>query len=319
MRHHTATHLLQAALRQVLGDHVKQSGSRVAPDRLRFDFTHFAALQPDEIRRIEEIVNDVIINNLPVEIKETDLDTALEEGVMALFGERYGERVRVVRVGNVSAELCGGTHVQRSGDIGFFKILSESSISAGVRRIEAVAGKESLRYILDQIALLESLSQQLKVPAPDLPQRIDSLQTQLKTLLKKMEQLKLETARNRLEKALQSTKNVDGIPVVVCDFEGISMKQLRDIADIARNRLKEGVAVLGSKSDGKVSFVAVVSKNLTHRIHAGKLIKHVASQAGGSGGGRPDMAQAGGTDPSRLSVALDSVFTYVKNESAGSS
>ncbi len=309
-RHHTATHLLHAALREVLGTHVKQAGSLVAPDRLRFDFTHYKPVTKDEIREIELLVNKRIQDNLPVQTELSDLDQAIQSGAMALFGEKYQQQVRVVSVPGFSLELCGGTHVSRTGDIGLFKIVSESSISAGVRRIEAVAGEVAVERYLDEDKLLADLSELLRTRPDGLTRTVEKILADLKEAQKQVEQLQLKLARNETGAATQ-IREVKGVRVLSQRVENLDRNALRTLADQLKNKLESGVVVLGAPTDGKVSLVVMVTPDLTGRIRADQLIRKIAPLVGGGGGGRPDMAEAGGRDLSKLDEALEQTYRAV--------
>ncbi len=311
-QHHTATHLLHAALREVLGTHVKQAGSLVAPDRLRFDFTHYRALTAAEIADIEQIVNQRIQDNIPVVTELSDLDQAIGRGAMALFGEKYQQQVRVVQVPGFSMELCGGTHVSRTGDIGVFKIVAESSISAGVRRIEAVAGMEAIRRFLDEDSLLSTLGEMLRSRREDLPKALGKLMTDQRETQKQVEQLQLKLAQKESKGALQQVREVRGVRVLSQRVENVDRNSLRSLADELKNQLQSGVVVLGSPVDGKVSLVVMVTPDLVNRVKANDLIRKIAPLVGGGGGGRPDMAEAGGKDPSALDAALAKTFGFVE-------
>jgi len=311
-KHHTATHLLHAALREVLGTHVKQAGSLVAPDRLRFDFTHYRALTPTEIADIEQIVNQRIQDNTPVITELSDLDHAISRGAMALFGEKYQQQVRVVQVPGFSMELCGGTHVSRTGDIGAFKIVAESSISAGVRRIEAVAGMEAIRRFLDQDSLLSTLGDMLRSRREELPKVLGKLLTDQRETQKQVEQLQLKLAQKESKGALQDVRDICGVRVLSQKVENVDRNALRSLADELKNQLKSGVVVLGSPVDGKVSLVVMVTPDLVNRVKANDLIRKIAPLVGGGGGGRPDMAEAGGKDPGALDSALAKTFGFVE-------
>ncbi len=308
---HTATHLLQAALRQVLGTHVRQAGSLVAPDRLRFDFTHFAALDEETLTKIERIVNQAIRDNQPVETKEMPLLEAIKAGAIAIFEEKYADIVRVVAIPGWSKELCGGTHVKRTGDIGYFKILSESSVAAGVRRIEAITAEAAVTYVQERERLLGQISQMLRVKPKDVVTKVEKLLTELKEAEKQIAALKASLAAKESEKLLDAVKYIDNIAVLAKEVPGADAKALREMGDKLRDKLKNGVIVLGSRADGKAMLVAMVTKDLTNRIKAGEIIKQIAPLIGGGGGGRPDMAQAGGKQPEKLPEALKAVYEIV--------
>ncbi len=308
---HTATHLLQAALRQVLGTHVRQAGSLVAPDRLRFDFTHFAALDEETLTKIERIVNQAIRDNQPVETQEMPLLEAIKAGAIAIFEEKYADIVRVVAIPGWSKELCGGTHVKRTGDIGYFKILSESSVAAGVRRIEAITAEAAVTYVQERERLLGQISQMLRVKPKDVVTKVEKLLTELKEAEKQIAALKASLAAKESEKLLDAVKYIDNIAVLAKEVPGADAKTLREMGDKLRDKLKSGVIVLGSRADGKAMLVAMVTKDLTNQIKAGEIIKQIAPLIGGGGGGRPDMAQAGGKQPERLPEALKAVYEIV--------
>jgi alanyl-tRNA synthetase len=310
-RNHTATHLLHAALRDILGDHVKQAGSLVAPDRLRFDFTHFKPVTREELREIEQQVNRKIRENISVETEVCDLEQALERGAVALFGEKYQQRVRVVQVPGFSMELCGGTHVAKTGDIGLFKIVAESSIAAGVRRVEAVTGEQALQKFLDNDALLVRLSDLLHCRSEDVPLQVEKLLRELKEDRKEIEQLRMKLATRETGSAVADAREVAGVRVLSRKVDNLDRNALRNLADQLKNQLKSGVVVLGMPSDGKVSLVAMVTPDLTDRIQAHLLLRHIAPLVGGGGGGRAEMAEAGGKDPSRLEEALEQAYDVV--------
>ncbi len=311
-RHHSATHLLQAALRSVLGEHVQQAGSLVTPERLRFDFTHFSPMTPDGLRAVEALINEAVLKNMSVDSTEMSLNEAKSSGATALFGEKYGETVRVVRMGMFSQELCGGTHVKNTGEIGLVKILSEGGIGAGLRRIEAVAGLEALAYLrtLDEQVL--EVAQTLKAQPTEVGKRVNGLVAQVKDLEREIGQLQAKLGKNEAEGLLKRVQEIEGIPVIAAQVHVSDMEGLRQMADLLRPKLKTGVIVLGAVSEGKVNFVTVVSPTGLSGLHAGQIIKEVAMITGGSGGGRPDMAQAGGKDPGKLGEAIDRVPTILR-------
>jgi alanyl-tRNA synthetase len=298
MRNHTATHLLHAALRKVLGTHVKQAGSIVDPGRLRFDFTHYAATDPDELAEIEKLANEEILKNIEVKTNIMDLDQALNTGAMALFGEKYGDKVRVVSVEGFSKELCGGTHVHRTGDIGLCKIVYEGSISAGVRRLEAITGDAILQKFQDEARLSREAQEKLA--------------EEKRTLEKRLEQMKEKLARAEVAGLETNVKEIKGVKVLAAQVPGMDRDQLRTMVDSLRVKWKSIVVVLASSEDSNVSIVSGVTKDLTSKVHAGKLAGAVAQAVGGKGGGRPDMAEAGGKDPSALPGALAQVYTTVE-------
>ncbi|MFI5358507.1 MAG: alanine--tRNA ligase [Halanaerobiales bacterium] len=312
-RNHSATHLLHKALKEVLGEHVNQAGSLVEPDRLRFDFNHFNALSKAELKEIEKKVNAAILANLDVDIILTDMEQAKKLGAVALFGEKYGDVVRVVSMGDYSTELCGGTHVKATGAIGSFKILSESSIAAGVRRIEAITGEEVLRYIAGQEEKVEKAATLLKTTPDNLLERIEALQAREKELEKELKELKGRLARTALDELLEKVEEVDGIKLLRTVVDGLDNEGLLNLMDQLKEKIDSGIIVLASKSDDKAVFVARVSKDLVDKgYHAGKIIGQVAKIAGGGGGGRPDLAQAGGRDVTKIQEALDQVTEIIK-------
>jgi alanyl-tRNA synthetase len=302
MRNHTGTHLLHAALRSVLGTHVKQAGSVVEPSRLRFDFTHYTAMDTDEFAEVERLMNEEILLNRRVHTDVMDLDRALETGAMALFGEKYGDKVRVVSIDTFSKELCGGTHVNRTGDIGICKIVYEGSISAGVRRIEAITGEGALRRFQ------EAQTQLARLAGID----VDKLLSREKALEHELQQLKTKVAQAQAGQLEEQVREFKGVKILAAQVEGFDRAQLRTLVDSLRNKLKTAVVVLATGEDSTVSIVAGVTKDLTARVHAGKLAGAVAQAVGGKGGGRPDMAEAGGKDPSALAGALEQVYASVE-------
>ena len=314
IKNHSATHLMHQALKDVLGPHVNQAGSLVEPDRLRFDFSHFGQVQPEELERVEEIVNEQIWRSLDVEIDYKGINEAKSMGAMALFGEKYGDIVRVVKMGDYSLELCGGCHVPNSSVIGLFKIVSESGIGAGTRRIEAVTGEAAYSLMNHQIGILKSAAAKLKTNVHDVPARIDTLQNEMKHLHRENESLAAKLGNIEAGSLASKVKDVNGIPVLVANVQNTDMNNLRNMADDLKQKLGSGVIVLGSAVDGKVNLIAGVTKDLIEKgFHAGKLIKEVSTRCGGGGGGRPDMAQAGGKDPSKLDSALEFVEEWVKS------
>lgn len=305
---HTATHILHAALRKVLGDHIKQAGSLVTDTRLRFDFTHFSSITPEDIRAIENEVNLRIRENHLVTTREMDMDDAVKEGATALFEEKYGDVVRVVSQGEFSRELCGGTHAKQSGDIGLFKIFSEGGIASGVRRIEAATGSTALEFIHKEQNLIESAAGLLKGSKDDVVLKIESLLKDKKNLEKELESLKAKMASKSIENIDDLIKNINGVKVIAKRVEIENPSQLRDLADKFKTKIKSGVILLGAESNGKALLISVVTNDLTKEYKAGDIVKNAAKIVGGGGGGRPDMAQAGGTKPENLDKALESVF-----------
>ncbi|MGD8928769.1 MAG: alanine--tRNA ligase [Lysobacterales bacterium] len=309
--HHSATHLMHAALKKVLGDHVEQRGSLVAPDHLRFDFTHPRAVTEDELREIERLVNQEIRVNPTSEVQVMDFDDALKTGAAALFGEKYGDRVRVLRFGDFSIELCGGTHVEKVGDIGQFKIVEESAIAAGIRRIVAVAGEPAVERVQTMEGQLKQLARTLKVAPEALEDRLDQLLDRNRSLERELEELKSRLASASGDELVGQAEPVNGIQVLAARLDDVDPKSLRDTVDRLKEKLGKSVVVIGGASDGKVRIAAGVSKDLISRISAGNLINFVAQQVGGRGGGRPDFAQAGGSQPENLDGALGSVKAWV--------
>ena len=301
---HSGTHLLQAALKAVLGDHVKQSGSLVSPERLRFDFTHFSRVGDDDLERVETMVNRYIRQNLPVESSILPLEEALKMGATAVFGERYGQEVRVVRIGNISVELCGGTHVTRTGDIGLMKIIHELSVAAGIRRVEALTGREAIRYVRRMEGELRKTADLLKANPFELAERTEKLLRYQRDLEKEIEALKSKLTARDSSDLLRNVREIKGVPVLATMVEAADAKTLRDFGDKLKDRLPSGIILLGSKTDGKAMLLCLVTKDLTTRYHAGRIIREIAPLVGGSGGGRPDMAQAGGPKPENLEQAL---------------
>ena len=310
-RNHTATHILHSALREVLGDHVKQAGSLVAPDRLRFDFTHFAQAEPEILDEIEIRVNERIRENIPVRIEEMDAEEALKSGATALFEEKYGDRVRVIALGTFSKELCGGTHTGQTGDIGFFKITGESSVAAGIRRIEALTGSAAVSYIQKRSNILQDTARLVKEKPESVTQRVENILLQLKIVEKEAESLKTKIASMSVESLGSEIKSINGNQVLAKRVTVDSPAALRDLADRFKDKIKSGIIVLGTVSGSKALLIVVVTKDLVNRYHAGEIVRQIAPVVGGGGGGRPDMAQAGGTMPEKLDQALDMVYKIV--------
>ncbi|WP_404322422.1 alanine--tRNA ligase [Cytobacillus firmus] len=314
IKNHTATHLLHQALKDVLGGHVNQAGSLVGPDRLRFDFSHFGQITSEELEKIEAIVNEQIWQSLEVEINYKDIEEAKAMGAMALFGEKYGKIVRVVQVGDYSLELCGGCHVPNTASIGLFKIQSESGIGAGTRRIEAVTGESAYKLMNDQITVLKEASGKLKTNPKDLSARIDVLLGEMKQLQRENESLAAKLGNIEAGSLVSKAKEVNGITVLAEKVQASDMNNLRNMADDLKQKLGSAVVVLGSVNEGKVNIIAGVTDDLIKKgFHAGKAVKEVAAKCGGGGGGRPDMAQAGGKDPEKLESALQFVEEWVKS------
>ncbi len=310
-RHHTGTHLLHAALRKVLGPHVAQAGSLVAPDHLRFDFSHGSGLKEREVEQIEELVNEQVQKNVQLTREEMDLDAALKSGAMALFGEKYGQRVSVVKIGDFSVELCGGTHLDATGQLGLLKVDTEGAVAAGVRRIEAVAGQAALEKVARSETALKEAADLLKISPLEVPKRLAKLLDEQKQLERQLAELEAKLARSRADDLVASARQVNGVAVIASRLDGLDPEGLRAVADRLRERLGAGVVVVGGAHDGKVNLVAAVTKDLTKRFQAGKIVQEVAKVVGGGGGGRPDLAQAGGKDAAKLDEALGLVYDIV--------
>ena len=308
---HTATHLLHASLRQVLGDHVKQAGSLVSPDRLRFDFSHFAQVSTEDLEQIETIVNDRIRANVTVQTAEMEAEQALKSGAMALFEEKYGDRVRVVSLSDFSMELCGGTHTDRTGNIGLFKIVSESSVASGVRRIEAVTGAAALVYVQQLARNAQQTSHLLRSKPDEMVHRVEQLLSAHKAAEKDIEKLKASLADAKAQGSGEEARDINGTPVLVKRVAVDKPAALRELADRFKDRIKSGVIVLGSTADGKALLIVIVTKDLAKRYHAGNIVKQIAAIVGGGGGGRPDMAQAGGSEPEKLDLALEQAYDII--------
>ncbi len=316
MRNHSATHLMHKALRMVLGGHVMQKGSLVDADKTRFDFSHNAPLSADEIRRVEALVNHEILHNDATNAKLMAYDEAIKAGAMALFGEKYGDQVRVLGIGS-STELCGGTHVTRTGDIGLFKIVSEGGVAAGIRRVEAVTGEHALALVQSLAARVNEAASALKVQPEEITQRIAQVQDQVKALEKELASLKAKMASGQGDDLLAQAVDIHGIKVLAVTLENADVNTLRAVMDKMKDKLKTAAIVLASVSDGKVSLIAGVTADSTSKVKAGDLVNFVAQQVGGKGGGRPDMAPAGGTDPSGLPTALAAVSQWVSDRVRG--
>ena len=313
-RNHSATHLLHAALRKILGEHVNQKGSLVDPDKLRFDFSHFEPLTAEQLTEIERKVNELVLDNTPVQTEITDMEQAQEKGAMALFGEKYGDTVRVLSMGtdNYSVELCGGTHVGRTGDIGLFRITSESGISSGVRRIEAVTGMGALEWVDSTERTLRDTAGLVRATRDTVVEKVQQTLDRSRQLEKEVDALKAKLASSAGSDLAGSAVEVAGLKVVASELEGADRKALMETADQLKNKLGEGVVVLASVEGDKVTLVAGVTKSAIGKIKAGDLMKHLAAQVGGKGGGRPDMAQGGGTEPAKLADALAGVPAWVE-------
>jgi alanyl-tRNA synthetase len=318
-RNHTGTHLMHAALRNILGTHVKQAGSLVEPARLRFDFSHFAAIDPADLRDIEQQVNEEILLNNVIQTNVTTIDDALASGALAFFGDRYPEQnVRVVTIpdanaprGFYSKELCGGTHVTRTGDIGVFKIVVEQSAAAGVRRIEAITGAAALADYQRAQQTLRDLSARMATPDENLLAGIERMEQTQKQLEKQLETLKRKGALSKLDDLVARAHEIKGVKVISAQLEGVDRETMRQVVDSLRQKLGSGVVVLGTIEDGKVALLAGITKDLIPKLHAGKIIQATAKEVGGSGGGRPDLAEAGGKDTSALKSALDHVYQLI--------
>ncbi|HQU51080.1 MAG TPA: alanine--tRNA ligase, partial [Casimicrobiaceae bacterium] len=311
MRNHSATHLMHKALREVLGTHVQQKGSLVDAERTRFDFAHHAPMSDDEIRRVEAIVNAEILENAPTHARTMPIGDAQKLGAMMLFGEKYGDEVRVLDIGT-SRELCGGTHVARTGDIGFFKVTGEGGVASGIRRIEATTGKGALAWVQAQERSLAGVAAALKAPFGELEARVAQLQEQARAAERELAKLKAKAASSAGADLAGGAADVGGVKVVAASIDGADVKSLRETVDKLKDTLKSAAIVLGSVADGKVTLIAGVTSDLTSKVKAGELVNHVATQVGGKGGGRPDMAQAGGTNPAALPAALGSVRGWVE-------
>lgn len=314
IKNHTATHLLHQALKDVLGNHVNQAGSLVEPDRLRFDFSHFGPIKPEELEQIEKIVNEKIWRNIEVDISLKPIAEAKAMGAMALFGEKYGEIVRVVKVGDYSLELCGGCHVPNTSVIGLFKIVSESGIGAGTRRIEAVTGESAYRLLNEQVGLLKEAAEKLKINPKDIISRIDALTGEIRQLQRENESLSSKLGNIEAGNLVDKAKEIEGVTVLASKVQAADMNNLRNMADDLKQKLGSAVILLGSVQEGKVNLIAAVTKDLIDKgYHAGQLVKEAAKRCGGGGGGRPDMAQAGGKDPEKLDSAIQFVEEWVKS------
>jgi alanyl-tRNA synthetase len=309
---HTATHILHAVLRQVLGEHIKQAGSLVAPDRLRFDFTHFSLVDSDTLDNIERLVNRRIRENMATSTQEMDADDAFKSGATALFEEKYGDRVRVVSLADFSKELCGGTHADRTGNIGLFRIVSESSVSSGVRRIEAVTGEEAVVYTQKTTRILQDTAHLLKEKVSAVPGRVQKMIAGIKAFEKEVDHLKTKLAAKETDASHDTVQSINGVKMMVQKVSVDTPAALRNLADQLKDKIKSGIVVLGSTVDAKVMLIAVVTKDLTDRYHAGNIITQVAAVVGGRGGGRPDMAQAGGSQPQKLNQALEKAYEVVE-------
>jgi alanyl-tRNA synthetase len=320
MRNHTATHLLHAGLREVLGKHVKQAGSLVAPNHLRFDFSHFTAVADEELQDIEDLINKEVLRNRQIEtLENVPIDVAVNEyHAMALFGEKYGDKVRVVRIGDFSTELCGGTHTAATGEIGLIKVLKEGSVSSGVRRVEAVTGEGSLQHFrkdhqLENVVVALAGHAEAESPAAALKLELDKKDAEIKRLARELDQVRMKSASSSVASAAEKIREVRGVKVLTHRVDNLDRSQMRTLVDQLRDKVGSGVVVLGSANDGKVALIAGVTKDLTSRVQAGKVIGQVAQKVGGKGGGRPDMAEAGGDKPEALDAALGEVYNVVES------
>jgi alanyl-tRNA synthetase len=309
---HTATHLLQAALRKTLGTHVKQAGSYVGPDKLRFDFTHFEAVPDEALRDVETQVNDAIFAAVPVTWEILPYDAAVAAGAMAFFGEKYGDAVRMVSVQGQSRELCGGTHVRNTGEIGLFRIVSEGALAAGVRRIEAFTGSEALRHLRDEAALLHEISRDLKVPPADAADRVRKLFVQIKGLEKELQEARRRASRDLVGEVLGKAAKVGDVTVAAAEVEPMDAAALRELADKVKGKMKSGILLLGSVQGDRCHLVAGVTDDLVSSYSANDIVRKAAAFVGGGGGGRRDMAQAGGSGTGGLPDALGSLSGWVK-------
>ena len=312
-KNHTATHLLHASLRQILGDHIKQSGSLVSPTRFRFDFTHFSALSDSEMRHIEALINEKIQFNIPVHTQSKTLEEGLKSGATAIFEEKYGEQVRMVTIGDFSRELCGGVHVHRTGDIGLFKIVSETSIAAGMRRIEAITGAEAVKYTQEMEKNIAEIQFQLNSPRKDILTQIEKLKEALKDKEKEIREIKKKLTNIQYKRDDETIRDVGGISLLTQVVKGLNNTELRQLADSFKQKIGSGIVILGAPTEKKVFLVIAVSKDLVHRIQANELIKDMAPLVGGGGGGRPDFAQAGGTKPEIIEKVLEESPSYIED------
>ena len=305
VRNHSGTHLLHAALRSVLGNQAMQKGSLVGPDRLRFDFTHDSALDDSQIEAIEDLANGWIEQNAPASVREMSYPEAIEAGAVAIFDEKYGDVVRVVQFGDFSTELCGGTHASATGDIGLLKILSESGIASGVRRIEALTGLGALSHLRDQGKALRSASELLRVSAAEVPARIEKLLEDRRSAEREIEQLRSAQRGKDSKDLTRDAKEIAGVQVIATRVAGAEAKELRGMVDDLRSQLTSGIVLLAAETNGQVSLALGVTKDLTDRFRAGDMIREIAIIVGGKGGGRPDFAQAGGSDSSKIDAAFE--------------
>jgi alanyl-tRNA synthetase len=313
---HSATHLLHKALKMVLGEHVKQAGSVVAPDLLRFDFSHFSPMTPEQQDQVEDLVNGWVRENTEAQTRVMNLEEAKKSGAVAMFGEKYGETVRVVTVHPQSTELCGGTHVRRSGDIGLFKIVSESGVASGVRRITAVTGAGALQYVRETEREMKKVAELLKTSPKDLLKRVEATQRRVKELEKKVEEVAVKAQAGSSKDLLEQARDINGLKVLATRVDPADPNVYRGLADQLRDRIKSGVVLIGGEKDGKVVLLVAATKDVVARgIHAGNLLKELAKEVNGRGGGKPDLAQGGGEDPSRIPAAFDKLYELVKGTS----
>ncbi|MGB3398970.1 MAG: DHHA1 domain-containing protein, partial [Candidatus Deferrimicrobiaceae bacterium] len=308
---HTSTHLLQAAMRKVLGTHVKQAGSYVGPDKLRFDFTHFEATPAEALRAIEDQVNEAVFSDRPVSWEQLPYEEAIASGAMAFFGEKYADVVRMVTVSGVSRELCGGTHVRHTGEIGLFRIISEGALAAGVRRIEALTGPEAFHHLREDADRLHRIAQELKVSPTDSVERVRRLQAQVRALEKDVQEARRRSARDLVGEMLAKARDVKGVRVVESEVEPMDPAALRELADAVKGRLKSGLLLLGTREEGRCHLVAGVTPDLTSSYSATDIVKNAARFVGGGGGGRRDMAQAGGSKTEGFASALSSLSAWL--------
>ena len=304
MLNHSATHILHSVLREELGSSVRQAGSLVAPDRLRFDFTHTGPIPMEKLDEIENRVNERIRLDAEVRIEESDYEEAIQKGALAFFGEKYGDRVRTVRIGDFSVELCGGTHVHRSGEIGVFKLHAEGGVSAGVRRVEAVTGEGALDLIRSYDRILQEIGELIRSSPDESVEKVKKLLDQQRSMEQEIERLHSQLGKNQIPDLLANKKEINGTTVLISQVERVDAKRLREIADLLRDRMGSAVIILISPGEKNVHLVSFVSNDLTHRYHAGEILKQLAMVVGGGGGGRPDFAQAGGKDPLKVPDAL---------------
>jgi alanyl-tRNA synthetase len=320
MRNHTATHLLQAGLREILGNHVKQKGSLVTPTHLRFDFDNFTAVADEELQDIEDLINKEVLRNEKVQVIENvPIDVAVNEyHAMALFGEKYGDKVRVIKIGDFSTELCGGTHTGATGEIGLIKILKEGSVSSGVRRVEAITGEGSLQHFrkdlqLENVVANFTSGEAAKNPAEALKAELEKKDAEIKRLARELDQARMKSASSSTANISEKIKDVKGVKVLAHRVDNLERAQMRTLIDQLRDKIGSGVVVLGSATDGNVSLIVGVTKDLTSKVQAGKVIGPVAQKVGGKGGGRPDLAEAGGKDAGALDTALNDAYAVVEN------